>query len=123
MIHTPVQFFNITGPNCIQSTGLFNTNSCIMRVAHFTPLPHGVCSSFSILRADGFWRIGPEAGEIFCLLRKRVAFEAEQMQPPATGWEYIVGEDMSWQSDPTMECSRELTPFCAGVSIGSSWLN
>ena len=81
------------------------------------------CSSFSIIRTDGFWFVGPEAGKAFCIfMKKRVAFKAEQMQPPATGWECIIGKD-TFQPDPTMECSRELTPICAGVSIGSSWLN
>jgi len=70
-----------------------------------------------LYRTDGFWFVGPEAGKAFCIfMKKRVAFKAEQMQPPATGWECIIGKD-TFQPDPTMECSRELTPICTEVRV------
>ena len=67
-----------------------------------------------IIRAEGFWWVNEEVGEKTGHMRTRVAFKADQMQPPVKGWEF--GDDeRKWQSDPLMECSRELTPVCDEV--------
>ena len=46
-------------------------------------------------------------------MRTRVAFKADQMQPPVKGWEF--GDGHKFQSDPMMECSKEVTPVCDEV--------
>ena len=67
-----------------------------------------------IIRADGFWRVSKEVGvKGGIYMRTRVAFKADQMQPPVKGWEF--GCEGKWQSDPLMECSREVTPVCDEV--------
>merc|ERR1712226_935360 len=38
--------------------------------------------------------------------------EADQLLPPVKGW---VG--VKWESDPTMECSRELSPACSEIIV------
>ena len=69
-----------------------------------------------IIRADGFWRVSKEVGvKGGIYMRTRVAFKADQMQPPIKGWEF--GCEGKWQSDPLMECSREVTPVCDEVRV------
>ena len=53
-------------------------------------------------------------------MRTRVAFKADQMQPPVKGWEFYDGG--KWQSDPLMECSREVTPVCDEVKVDYLWI-
>ena len=68
-----------------------------------------------IIRADGFWWVWEKVGERTGYMRTRVAFKADQMQPPVKGWEFWDGD--KWQSDPLMECSREVTPVCDEVRV------
>ena len=68
-----------------------------------------------IIRADGFWRVSKKVGKKAGYMRTRVAFKADQMQPPVKGWEFY-GEGR-FQSDPLMECSREVTPVCDEVRV------
>ena len=42
--------------------------------------------------------------------------EADQLLPPVKGWEFPVGGD-KWDSDPTMECSGELSPACSEITV------
>ena len=56
--------------------------------------------------------VGKKAGA----MTTRVTFKADQMQPPVKGWEFYDDGD-KWQSDPLMECSREVTPVCDEVRI------
>ena len=46
-------------------------------------------------------------------MKTRAAFKADQMKPLVKGWEFYDGG--KWQSDPLMECSREVTPVCDEV--------
>ena len=41
--------------------------------------------------------------------------EADQLLPPVKGWEFWDGG--KWDSDPTMECSGELSPACREVTV------
>ena len=69
-------------------------------------------TAFSLLiRVDGYWLVSPEVGKKIDLLtglRAKVG-KADPLLPPVQGWEYlaVVGK---WNSDPTMECSREVLP-------------
>ena len=58
-----------------------------------------------------------KVGEKDGYMRTRVAFKADQMQPPVKGWEFWDGG--KWQADPLMEWSREVTPVCDEVRL--SW--
>ena len=57
-----------------------------------------------------------EVGKKDGYMKTRVAFKADQMQPPVKGWECHVGGD-KLQPDPLMECSREVTPVCDEVGL------
>ena len=65
------------------------------------------------IRADGFWWVSDEVGKMGDDLRTRVTFKVDQMQPPVKGWEF--GDGHKFQSDPMMECSKEVTPVCDEV--------
>ena len=41
--------------------------------------------------------------------------ETDQLLPPVKGWELYDGG--KWDSDPTMECSRELSPACSEITV------
>ena len=41
--------------------------------------------------------------------------EADQLLPPVKGWEFSKGG--KWDSDPTMECRRELSPVCSEITV------
>ena len=69
-----------------------------------------------IIRAAGFWRVSKEVGMKGGGMRTRVAFKADQMQPPVKGWEFS-DDGGKYQSDPLMECSREVTPVCDEVRV------
>ena len=43
--------------------------------------------------------------------------EADQLLPPVKGWEFYDYYGGKWDSDPTMECSRELSPACSEVTV------
>ena len=65
-------------------------------------------TAFSLLiRADDYWWVWPVVGRKVGLLRAKVG-EADLTLPPVQGWEYY--DAGKWQSDPTMECSREVSP-------------
>ena len=69
-----------------------------------------------LIRAGDFWWVGPEVGkEVGGLLAKVVTEEDKQM-PPVKGWTYINGKG-NWESDPTLECSREVTPACSEIIV------
>ena len=56
--------------------------------------------------------VGKKAGS----MRTRVTFNVDQMQPPVKGWEFWDGG--KFQSDPLMECSREVTSVFDEVRVG-----
>ena len=68
-----------------------------------------------IIRADGFWWVSKEVGKKAGYMKTRAAFKADQMKPLVKGWEFYDGG--KWQSDPLMECSREVTPVCDEVRV------
>ena len=44
--------------------------------------------------------------------------EADKLLPPVNGWEYFDYFDRGkWQSDPSMVCSRQVSPVCREVIV------
>ena len=85
-------------------------------------------TAFSLLiRVDGYWLVSPEVGKKIDLLtglRAKVG-KADPLLPPVQGWEYRAIAS-KWNSDPTMECSREVSPASldsiAKKKLASWWL-
>ena len=48
-------------------------------------------------------------------LKAKVVTEEDKQMPPVKGWTYW-GDDKD-QSDPTLECSREVTPACSKIVV------
>jgi len=72
-------------------------------------------AEYFLYRADGFWRMSDEVGKKAGSMRTRVTFNVDQMQPPVKGWEFWDGG--KFQSDPLMECSREVTSVFDEVRV------
>ena len=66
------------------------------------------------IRAGNFWYVSDQLGEEAGFLRAKVG-EADQLLPPVKGWEFYGGG--KWDSDPTLECSRELSPACREITV------
>ena len=49
-----------------------------------------------------------------CFLRAEVG-EEDQLVPPVNGWQFWDGS--KWFSDPTMECSRDLSEPCREIIV------
>ena len=60
-----------------------------------------------LIRSGDYWRVSTVVGKKGGFLRAKVD-EADQLLPPVKGWEFWDGG--KWDSDPTMECSREVSP-------------
>ena len=69
-----------------------------------------------LIRAGDFWRVSDEVGEEGCALKAKVVTEEDKQMPPVKGWTYYAG-DGKWPSDPTLECSREVTPACSEIIV------
>ena len=48
-------------------------------------------------------------------LKAKVVTEEDKQMPPVKGWTYWDGS--KYQSDPTLECSREVTPACSVIIV------
>ena len=51
-----------------------------------------------------------------CFLRAEVG-EEDQLVPPVQGWQFWVYHDNKWSSDPTLECSRDLSEPCREIVV------
>ena len=49
-------------------------------------------------------------------LEAKVVTEEDKQMPPVKGWTYADGKG-NWPSDPTLECSREVTPACSEIIV------
>ena len=54
--------------------------------------------------------VGEEDG----YLKAKVVREEDQVRPPVHGWQFYAGRD-KWDSDPSLECSREVSTQCTPV--------
>ena len=69
-----------------------------------------------LIRAGDFWYVGPEVGEKTGWLQAKVVSKEDQMMPPVKGWQYADGQG-NWHSDPTMVCSKDLSPACGEIVV------
>ena len=69
-----------------------------------------------LIRVGDYWWVSKKVGEEVGKLKAKVG-EADKLLPPVNGWEYpdLVGR--KWKSDPTMVCSRQLSPVCSEVIV------
>ena len=67
-----------------------------------------------LIRVGDFWWVYDKVGEEAGWLRAKVVTELDQLRPPLKGWEYLGDK---WESDPTLECSREVSPPCTEVIV------
>ena len=68
-----------------------------------------------LIRVGDFWRVNVELGEKWGWLEAEVVTEEDKQMPPVKGWTYADGSN--WPSDPTLECSREVTPACSEIVV------
>jgi len=68
-----------------------------------------------LYRAGDFWYVNYEVGKEAGGLRAKVMTELDELRPPLNGWENKGGG--KWESDPTMECSREVSPPCTEIIV------
>ena len=67
-----------------------------------------------LIRVGDFWWVSRELGKKGWL-RAKVVTEEDKQMPPVKGWTYWGGGKD--QSDPTLECSREVTPACSEIVV------
>ena len=68
-----------------------------------------------LIRAGDFWWVNEEVGKETGWMEAKVMTEEDKQMPPVKGWTYWDGgED---QPDPTLECSREVTPACSMIIV------
>ena len=81
---------------------------------NFSP---SLCSSpplFLLIRVGDYWWVSTKVGSEVGSLRAKVE-EADQLVPPVNGWQFW--DDSSWSSDPTLECSRDLSEPCKVIVV------
>ena len=70
-----------------------------------------------LLRAGDFWRVSSELGKKSGgWLKAKVETEEDKKMPPVQGWQYSLGGG-KWQSDPTLEASRQVSKPCSEVLV------
>ena len=69
-----------------------------------------------LLRAGDFWWVWKELGKEIGWLRAKVETEEDKKMPPVQGWQYR-DDDPKWQSDPTLEASRQVSKPCSEVLV------
>ena len=67
-----------------------------------------------LIRSGDYWWVNEEVGAEDGFLSAKVG-EADQLLPPVKGWKFYDGG--KWDSDPTLECSRELSPACREITV------
>ena len=67
------------------------------------------------IRAGEFWRVNDDVGEGNGWLVSKVEREEDRLTPPLHCWQF--GCDGKWESDPTLVCSREVSPACTEVRV------
>ena len=55
-------------------------------------------------------------GEEESNMKRKVVTELDELIPPHHGWEHYVDGD-KWESDPTLECSREVSAACSQIVV------
>ena len=70
-----------------------------------------------LIRAGEFWHVYEEVGKKTGWMAAKVVSKEDQLMPPVNGWLYA--RDGKFESDPTLVCSREVSPVCKEVRIES----
>ena len=68
-----------------------------------------------LIRAGDFWWVGSKVGKKGDWLKAKVVTEEDKQMPPVKGWTYW--DKREWESDPTLVCSREVTPACSKIIV------
>ena len=68
-----------------------------------------------LIRVGDIWWLSKEVGKKAGELEAKVVTEEDKQMPPVKGWTYWDGDKD--QSDPTLECSREVTPACSEIVV------
>ena len=69
-----------------------------------------------LIRAGDFWWVNKEVGKEGGWLKAKVLTEEDKQTPPIRGWTFANGIG-NWESDPTLVCSREVTPACSEIIV------
>ena len=69
-----------------------------------------------LIRVGDFWYVNDEVGKKDGWLQAKVVTEEDKQIPPVRGWTYYANGG-KWPSDPTLECSREVTPACSKIVV------
>jgi len=70
---------------------------------------------FYLYRAGKFWWVSKKVGKKGGCLKAKVVTGVDELIPPLKGFVYS-GEGM-WESDQTLECSKEVSPPCTEVRV------
>jgi len=111
------------GDYCGSRLGLYRTESLrqglVFRQLHDD---RGGAQQNYLYRSGDYWWVSDKVGgEKNCYpsfqayMRAKVG-EADQLVPPVQGWQFLDDDD-KWCSDPTLECSRELSEPCKDIII------
>ena len=68
-----------------------------------------------LIRVGDFWRVWKEVCKEKGVLKRKVVTELDELIPPLQGWEHLAGG--KWVSDPTFECSREISSICSKIIV------
>ena len=69
-----------------------------------------------LIRVGDFWWVNDKLGKKTGWLKAKVVTEEDKQMPPVKGWTRGDGKG-NWLSDPTLECSREVTPACSEIVV------
>ena len=69
-----------------------------------------------LIRVGDYWWVDIKVGEEDGYLKAKVG-EADKLSPPVNGWEYYDYGSGKWLSDPSMVCSRQVSPVCREVIV------
>ena len=78
-----------------------------------------LCSSpptFLIIRVRDYWLCSAKVGKEVGFLKAKVE-EVYQLVPPVNGWQFYEYDGTKWSSDPTLECSRDLSEPCREIIV------
>ena len=68
-----------------------------------------------IIRVRNYWWVSTKVGEEDGGLLTAKVEEVDQLVPPINGWQVFDGSP--WSSDPTLECSRDLSEPCREIVV------
>ena len=73
-------------------------------------------TEFPLLIRAGDFAVSEEVGKVASWLRAKVVNQVDRLRPPFQGWEYSISNN-KWECDPTLKCTRELSPSCTEVIV------